>query len=255
LPTTADPDEEDLIMLTETRTEPSGGPRRTPRWRLPAAAAAAVAVVAVAAGIAITAGDDDDDEGGFATAESSIVFHDDFSDDTGAWDTADYVRVEDGEQVWTISSPGQIEFIKPLPTEYRIVDMDVTAVVASVDPDSTVGVYCRKGSGNQDFYYFFRVAPEGAVIGVLPPESNTPADILAENPTFVRPSGPFEITARCVNNGGVAELTMLVDGQVVAEATHDAPLADGFGAIEVQAGAPGSQPSDVRIDEFTVAAP
>jgi hypothetical protein len=129
--------------------------------------------------------------------------------------------------------------------------MEVTAAVASVDPDSTVGVYCRKGVSNQDFYYFFRSAPQGVSVGVVPPGSTAPVQMLGEA-DVARPDGPFELTARCVDEDGVAQLTMLIDGDVVLEATHDEPLPEGFGALEVQAGPRGSAPSEVRWDEFTV---
>ena len=36
------------------------------------------------------------------------------------------------------------------------------------------------------------------------------------------------------------------------EATHDEPLGAGLGALEVQAGGPGSADSEVQFDEFTV---
>ncbi len=244
---TTEPSEEELIMLTDTRTEVPGPSPRTRRWFLPAVAAVLAALIA---GVALTAGDDG--EGETPTASSSVVFHDDFSDAGGDWETLfDSMRVEDGHQVWTVSPPGQIDFLRPAVTESRLTDMEVTAAVASVDPDSTVGVYCRKGVSNQDFYYFFRSAPQGVSVGVVPPGSTAPVQMLGEA-DVARPDGPFELTARCVDEDGVAQLTMLIDGDVVLEATHDEPLPEGFGALEVQAGPRGSAPSEVRWDEFTV---
>lgn len=49
--------EEDLIMLTDTRSQPPQVSKRAPRWLLPAAAA--VVVVAAVAAIAVAADDDD----------------------------------------------------------------------------------------------------------------------------------------------------------------------------------------------------
>ncbi len=247
--TTSDPSEEDVIMLTDTRTEVPGTAPPKRRWLIPAAAAAVM--VAVVAGVALTAGDEEGD-GESTTANSSVVFHDDFSDADGGWETLlDGMRVEEGHQVWTLS-PGRSQFLRPGLDQQRLADTEVTAWVAATDPDSTLGVYCRKGVTNQDFYYFFRVAPQGAVIGVLPQQSGAPAQQLAEAPDLARPSGPFEITVRCVDEAGVAQLTMLIDGDVVLEATHDEPLPAGYGALEVQAGGPGSADSEVRWDEFTI---
>jgi hypothetical protein len=249
-PTTTVPPEEDVIMLTDTRTEaPESSPKR--RWLLPAVAAAVG--VAIVAGIALAGGSDDGDEQ--PSASSAVVFEDDFSDETAPWESLlDGMRIEDGEMIWNITPAGQTEFLKPEPTETRLQDSEMTATVVSADPDSTVGLYCRKGIANQDAYYFFRLAPQGALIGVLPPETDTPALTLAEDPAFVRPDGPFELTARCVDEGGVAQLTMLVDGAVVLEGTHDDPLRDGYGALEVTAGATGSVESEVRWDDVTITA-
>ena len=129
--------------------------------------------------------------------------------------------------MWNITSLSLVEFLKPLPSVPRVADMEVTADVASVDPDSNVGLYCRKGIGDQDAYYYFRLAPQGAVIGVLPTESAAPARVLAENPGVTRPTGPIQLTAQCIDDAGVAQLTFLLDGEAIAEATHDSPLRPG----------------------------
>jgi hypothetical protein len=248
-PTTTVPPEEDVLMLTDSRTEaPESSPKR--RWLLPAAAAVVLAVIV---GVAVVSGGDDGDEQ--PSASSAVVFQDDFSDESAPWESLlDGMRIEGGEMIWNITPAGQTEFLKPQTTEARLQDSEVTATVVSADADSTVGLYCRKGIGNQDAYYFFRLAPQGAVIGVLPPEADSPAVTLAEDPAYVRPDGPFELTARCVDEGGAAQLTMLVDGAVVLEGTHDDPLRDGFGALEVTAGAPGSAASEVRWDDVTITA-
>ncbi len=245
-------DEEDLIMLTDTRTEEPAEKPRARRWYL--AAAAAAVVVAVGAAVVTTTDNDDNDGDSTITAGNDVVFHDAFDDESGRWDGVDDIRTEGGQQIWTISTLGQREFTRPLAVDERIVDTEVTAEVGSTDPDSTVGVYCRKGANNQDFYYYFRLGPSGAVIGVLPPESGSPAEVLATAPDVASPIGPFTLAARCVDTAGEARLELLLDGEVVVEATHDAPLPAGFGALEVQAGPAGSAPSEVHWDDFTVSA-
>ncbi len=244
-------DEEDLIMLTDARTEEPVEKPRTRRWYL--AATAAAVVVAVGAAV-VTTTDNDNDDDSTITAGNDVVFDDAFDDESGRWEGVDDIRTEGGQQIWTISTPGQVAFTRPLAVDERLVDTEVTAEVRSTDPDSTVGVYCRKGANNQDFYYYFRLGPSGAVIGVLPPESGSPAEVLATASAVASPTGPFTLAARCIDAGGEARLELLLDGEVVVEATHDAPLPAGFGALEVQAGAAGSAPSEVHWEDFTVTA-
>ena len=246
--TTADDDptdhREEPVMLTDTRTEAPEQPPRRSRTML---VAAAVVVVSVAAALLIGSSDDD---GSPIASESGTAFEDSFDDDSGRWQTEREIRIEGGVQVWELSA-GQRLHLRPLAAEERLLDMETTAEVAGVDADSTVGVHCRKGAQNEDAYYFFRLGPSGASIGVLPPDQSTAGEVLADN-DLARPPAPFTMTARCVDVDGRAVLSLLLDGEVVLEATHDEPLGPGFGALEVQAGAPGSDPSRVRWDAFAV---
>ena len=244
---------EDLIMLTDTRTEPEAATRSRGRgWFI--AVAAAAAVVAIAAAVVARSGDGDEDDGATITADADVLLEDTFDDDSGNWRTDPDVSLEGGQQVWAISVAGQLVHLRPLAAVDPIVDMEVTAEVASVDRASTIGVHCRKGPSNNDYYHYLRVGPAGAVIGVLPAEGSTPAKVLATDPDVVRPSGPFTLAARCIDVGGVTQLTLLLDGDPVLEATYDTPLPAGFGGLEVQAGPRGSAPSEVRWERFTFAA-
>ena len=243
---------EDLIMLTDTRTEPQEAtPSRGRRWFI--AVAAAAAVVAIAAAVVARSGDGDED-GATITADADVLLEDTFDDDGGNWRSDPDVSIEDGQQVWAISVAGQLVHLRPLAADDPIVDMEVTAEVAAADPASTIGVHCRKGPSNNDYYHYLRVGPAGAIIGVLPAEGSTPAQVLATDPDVVRPTGPFTMAARCVDVGGVTQLTLLLDGDPVLDATYDAPLPPGFGGLEVQAGPRGSAPSEVRWERFTFAA-
>ena len=237
---------EEPLMLTDTRTaDPALPPRRSRTVRV--AAAAAFVVVAIGAGLLARSADD----GNPIASGDDVVFEDAFDDEAGRWQTEREIRIEDGDQVWELAA-GQRLHLRPLANEERLLDMETTAEVAAVDTDSTVGVHCRKGAQNEDAYYFFRLAPTGASIGVLPLDQSAAGEVLATN-DVVRPTAPFTLTARCVDVAGQARLSLLLDGDVVLEATHDEPLGPGFGALEVQAGGPGSDPSQVRWEGFAVA--
>jgi len=240
--------QEDLIMLTDTRTEATAVKPPKGKWLLGVAAAAAIVAV-VAAAVARSDGDDD---GSRIAADADVVFQDDFDDDAGRWPSDVDVTLEGGQQVWAVSTAGQLVHLRPLASDEPRVDMEVTAEVAAVDPDSTIGVHCRKGPAYNDYYHYFRVGPAGAVIGVLPAVGSTPAQVLATAPDLRAPSTPFTLGARCIDVGGVTQLTLLLDGEAVLDATYDTPLPAGFGGLEVQAGGSGSAPSEVRWERFTV---
>ena len=235
-------------MLVEDRPQTSKAPRR----RRPFLLAAAAAAVAVVIGAAVVIAGDGDDEATVAVGRGATVFDDRFDDGSGAWQDDPEVTIEDGRQVWRVTAPGQKVHLRPEALTERLVDMEVTAEVATRDETSTVGVYCRKGLGDQDFYYYFRVGPGGASIGVLPEIPGTPGETLNAAPNVVAPEAPFSLTARCVDVEGVSHLTLLVDGEPVLEATYDRPIPPGFGALEVEAGAPGSPASEVAWDRFVV---
>ena len=238
--------EKDIIMLTDTRPE-TDAPKAPRRW-WPAVAATALLAVGVTAALVGTTGDDSS----IATG-TAVVFEDGFEDDSGGWQRDDAVRVEDGQQVWTLPA-GQRLHLRPLALDDRLVDMEVSAVPVSADPETAIGVHCRKGPQNEDFYYYFRLGPDGASIGVLPEDRSATGRVLASAPDFERPTGSFTLTARCVDAAQQARLTLLVDGEPVLDATDDEPLPAGYGAIEVQAGGLGAEPSEVRWARFTVKA-
>ena len=237
---------EEPVMLTETRTE---APEQPPRRSRTVLVAAAATLVVVAVGAALLSRSSDD--GSSIASGADVVFEDSFDDDAGRWQTEPEIRLVGGRQLWELGA-GQRLHLRPLAAEERLTDMETTAQVASTDPDSTLGVHCRKGAQNEDAYYFFRLAPTGASIGVLPLDTAAAGEVLATDADLRRPATPFTITARCVDVGGRAELTLLVDDEVVLEATHDEPLGPGFGALEVQAGGPGSAPSQVAWEGFAV---
>jgi len=234
-------------MLVEDRPQTSKAPRRRRPFLL-AAAAAAVAVVIGAA--VVVAGDDDDAT--VAVGRGATVFDDRFDDGSGAWQPDPEVTIEDGRQVWRVTSPGQKVYLRPESLTERLVNMEVTAEVSTLDEASSVGVYCRKGAVAEDFYYYFRLGPGGASIGVLPEVRGTPGETLNAAPEVVAPEAPFSLTARCVDAEGVSHLTLLLDGEPVLEATYERPIPPGFGALEVQAGPPGSSASEVAWDRFVV---
>jgi hypothetical protein len=241
---------EEPVMLTDTRTDGPDDPRAHQRGRrrsLFAAAAALVAIAGIAAALLDRSSDDDRSP---IASGTDVVFEDDFDDETGRWQTEEGIRIEGGQQVWQLGA-GQRLHLRPLAAEQRLLDMETTAEVSAVDMDSTVGVHCRKGAQNEDAYYFFRLGPTAASIGVLPLDQSAAGEVLATE-DLPRPPAPFTLTARCVDVSGRAELSLLVDGDVVLEVTHDEPLGPGFGAIEVQAGAPGEDPSQIRWEGFAV---
>ena len=242
-------DEGEIIMLVEDRRQSSEAPRRRRPFLLAAAAAAVVLVIGAA--VVIIAGDGDD-EATVAVGRGATVFDDRFDDGSGAWQPDPEVTIEDGRQVWRVTSPGQKVYLRPEALTERLVNMEVTAEVATLDEASSVGVYCRKGAVAEDFYYYFRLGPGGASIGVLPEVRGTPGETLNAAPDVFAPEAPFSLTARCVDVEGVSHLTLLLDGEPVLEATYDRPIPPGFGALEVQAGAPGSPPSEVAWDRFVV---
>jgi hypothetical protein len=245
-----DPDgREDIIMLTSTPTEKAAPPRRRRSRLVPIAAAAAVVAIVVA--IAARSGEDGEDRSRVA-AGGDAVFDDTFDDDAGRWKSDPEVSLEGGQQVWAIATAGQLVHLRPLAQDEPRRDMEVTAEVASLDPDSTIGVHCRKGPANNDYYHYFRIGPAGAVIGVLPVEGSTPAEVLASDPAQPVPAAPFTIGARCTDAGGSTQLVLLLDGEPVLDASYDTPLPPGFGGLEVQAGARGSAASEVRLERFTL---
>ena len=243
----------EAIVLTEERPDTHVARRR----RTALAVAAVIVVIAAAAvGAVVLAGDDD---GSDVAAVHQAVFDDRFDDASGNWQDDPDVTIDGGVQSWTITIPGQSVILRPQAMTEPLVDTEVRAEVAAIDQGSRAGVLCRKGTSEQDHYYFFRIGPEGAMIGVLPPDtagsSPVPGESLATDTAVVPPATPFTITAQCIDTGGETQLTMLIDGEIVLEASTDISLPGGFGALEVQAGGQGSAPSDVRWDRFTVDAP
>lgn len=230
--------------------------RRGRRWYpIIGVVAAAAAVIAV---LAVTTGDDGDQDVGVVDrpdestiAEGTVVFTDDFDDDRGQWTPDADVEIVDGEFRWRITPAGQNVQLRSGQAP-DLTDMRVGVAVAGTDPDSRIGLRCRQGPGENSWLYYLRLDPTTAVIGVVPPESaGTPSEVLAEKP-YVRPESPFEVSATCVDVGGVTELALEVDGEPVLSATYDDPIPDGTGTIDVQAGPEGSSASDVAFDRFEI---
>ena len=238
----------EIVVLTDEPQKTAPPAKR--RGTLLAVAAALLLLVLVVGALRL-GGDDDDGQETAAGAGDRLVFVDDFDDDSGAWNPDVDVSIQGGQQRWRVSTPGQKLHLLPRALADRLVDMEVTATFAAVDAGSRVGVECRKGPGNEDYYYVFRLGPDGATIGVLPPEPDAPGKTLAQTDAAV-PATPFTLTARCVDRGGVSTLTLLLDGETVLEGTYDEPLPAGVGGLEVQAGIGDAPPSAVDVDRFTV---
>ena len=78
------------------------------------------------------------------------------------------------------------------------------------------------------------------------------AQTLASDRSVAVPSGPFELTASCVDVDGVAQLKMHVDGEVVLRASDTDPLEAGVGGIRVQAGTDSARDGEVVLDRIVV---
>jgi hypothetical protein len=220
-PTTTEVVELDTTTITPTRID------RNPRFWF-RTAAAVVLVAGVVAAIATVRRD----EPGISAGSRETVFEDGFDDDSAGWTTGSspgvVITTGGGEQVWTLKSAGLREILRPFTMTEDISDMEVTADVISMDPGATVGVLCRKGQiAAEDGSYAFRLGGSGA--SIVGPEQTAP---LAADPTVAVPSGPFSLTGRCVDEDGVAQLEMLIDGEVVLTAHSESPLDGGVAGLE-----------------------
>ena len=237
----------DLDTMTETQERPTPPARNRGRWL----AAAAAAVVAIA--VVSTIGGDDDGE--VAVGEARTVFEDGFDDDSGGWLTEPTggLRVVTGEgrQTWELSAAGVSEVQRPLTLRETLLDMEVSLDVVSVSPGDTVAALCRKGlSAPSDHFYAFRIGAAGASIVAL---RDGGAETLATDPSVVAPSGPFALTARCVDGpDGVADLRMSVDDVEVLTASDPEPIGPGVGAIQAEAGTAQGRDGEIVLDRIVV---
>jgi hypothetical protein len=238
------------VMELDTMTKVPAPPAHTAgRWLL---IAAAVAIVAILAAVAVT---DRDEASDVAMGSARTVFDDGFDDDSSGWITEQTtgitVETGGGRQTWRLTAAGASDVQRPLTLREQVLDTEVVAEVDSISPGATLGVLCRKGlSAPSDSFYSFRLGPAGASIFALGGDAGD--RMLASDPSVAVPEGPFEVVVRCVDDDGVAQLQMAIDGEDVLTATDDVPLPAGVGAIEVQNGTDPSVDGEIVLDRLVV---
>ena len=222
-----EPKTTEVLELDTTTISATRHLDRNPRFWL-RTAAVVVLVVGLLAAVAVARRDEPDVRSG----TTATVFEDGFDDDSQGWTTGSSpgvtVATGGGQQVWTLKSAGIREILRPFTMQDDLRDMEVTADVVSIDRGATLAVLCRKGQvAAEDGSYAFRLGGAGA--SIVGPEQTAP---LGSDPSVAVPAGPFSLTGRCVDVGGVTRLEMLIDGEVVLTAESDEPLRPGVAGIE-----------------------
>jgi hypothetical protein len=209
--------------------------------------------------LAGTAGCGDDDGGSDPVpqaVEGDVIFRDALDDNRNGWLEVPQTPFRGGVYVWNEVPSGNVASApdklsgKSLPP-----GVAVSATVEQREGAALRMVACREnGEDGTRHHSAYQLGIDGRQALIrLWYEAGQPPKVLARE-TLDQPNDtPVTITGRCMPAGdGAVALSLLVDGEVAVETTHDEPLPNGEVGLHAGARADTDAPPSLAWDDFVV---
>jgi hypothetical protein len=254
-----------LRVLDETVQKPAVEPEvRKPR--LPFSRRTQLIALAVAAGAIALVGGIVFLSSGSGSAAQGAIFRDDFSTVANGWNDAGNAdnggHYVDGAyrlySKWTkdhfseMSLPRGAKSV--FPTAPAAITIDVVArQLQGADQDAGYGVACRVSSNTQTYYQLSIWRDHTEIAKVMPTAPYFVPLRQNENLSAVKPKGENRLRAICkTDDGGAAQLSFAVNGEVVATATDaNDPFTTGSVGLVVATDA-NTDAIEAQFDDFAV---